>query len=123
MIGVLCFLIAIVVVVAATAFWIDRVARRRRTESDQRLEMRLLEEQARMQKRNKAAAAALIPPVPAAPAPMVRIGKDGQDLGELSAATVAEMLRDGRLTRADFFLDAQTNAWRALADHPGLGNA
>jgi hypothetical protein len=127
MADVLYLLVTIIVVVGATAFWINNIGRRKRAESDLRLEMRLLEEQARMQKKNQTqpdaavAVAAPIPPVPSAPAPMVRVGKDGQDLGELSAVTVAEMLRDGRLTRADFFLDVATNSWKALADHSEIG--
>ncbi len=45
----------------------------------------------------------------------IRIARNGEDMGEHSLSTVLEMIEDGSLTNADYFLNTTTNEWESIA--------
>jgi hypothetical protein len=53
--------------------------------------------------------------------PKLRIAANGQDLGEFPVITVKEMLKSGRLTRQDYYLDIGSNEWVPLDHRTDLG--
>lgn len=53
--------------------------------------------------------------------PKVRIASNGQDFGEVSVATVKQMLESGQLTQQDYYLDVGTNEWVPLDRCTDLG--
>jgi len=55
------------------------------------------------------------------PEPKLRIASNGQDLGEVSVATVKQMLKGGQLTPQDYFLDVEANEWVPLDRCTDLG--
>ena len=53
-------------------------------------------------------------PPPPGYEPQMRIASNGQDLGEMSVATVKLMMKSGKLTLEDYYLDERINDWMQL---------
>jgi hypothetical protein len=54
------------------------------------------------------------PPPPKRSEKMLRIAKDGEDLGEISESQVVAMLKDNAISLRDFYLDLTKNEWVEL---------
>lgn len=46
---------------------------------------------------------------------LYHVGSDGQDLGDISLATIKQMLLAGKLTTDDYYFDHETNEWLQLS--------
>ena len=60
-----------------------------------------------------------VPPPPRCE-PKLRIASNGQDLGEMSVATVKLMLKSGKLTQQDYYFDPDSDDWMQLDRCPAL---
>lgn len=59
-----------------------------------------------------------IPRPPASQEKMLRIAKDGNDLGEMSVKRIKILLSSSELSYDDYFLDPHTNQWSPLSNCP-----
>lgn len=61
-----------------------------------------------------------MPPPPPTFESKLRIASDGHDLGELPLTTIKVMLKSGKLTPQDYYLDSKSNQWLELGTYPAL---
>jgi len=65
-------------------------------------------------------AARFSPPQPPGAKLLLRIAKDGQDLGNIEVSKVKEMLKKNELSHQDYYFDVDANEWMPLDCHPGI---